>query len=455
MSASLVRPPVQEQVFRAVADFEGVGHVFAAATPRSRGSLREQAAEAVDAIRAAMHAEGAEDAIVHQVVFLSARESIAHCRQLVRELYGADMPATSFVPQPPCDGSLLTIEAMGLRTKGGDVAVRRTDEHVVVAKYAGMEWVYAAGAVPRTSAAGVYEKSACALHQLRRLLPEGGAHLNEIIRAWFFLGGIVDDEGDHQRYHEFNRARTDFYRDLHFLDERIPESVDGRVFPASTGIGTSGKGICMSAWAVSSPRKEVVAVPLENPRQTAAYCYAKAYSPQSPKFSRGMALHTGRDTMLFISGTASITNSETRHVGDVRAQTHETLDNIAALISEENLGRHGLRGSGTTLAGLGVIRAYVKRLEDYPIVRDVCRARLGNVPATFVVADVCRPDLLVEIEGIAVAQAAPNAAHPCRAVRSLPCADEGCGKHGPYCPEGCPEKFVCPNAVLPGPTAVP
>ena len=75
----------------------------------------------------------------------------------------------------------------------------------------------------------------------------------------------------------------------------------------------------MSALALVSDAPEVIAVPLENPRQTAAYHYGAAYSPQSPKFSRGMALRYGPETILFVSGTASITNAETRHPGDVQA----------------------------------------------------------------------------------------------------------------------------------------
>ena len=78
-----------------------------------------------------------------------------------------------------------------------------------------------------------------------------------------------------------------------------------------------------------------------------------------------MALSCGQYATIFVSGTASITASETRHVGDAAAQTDETLDNIAALISEENLCRHGLPGLGTALDGLGLVRVYIKRQEDY------------------------------------------------------------------------------------------
>ncbi len=157
----------------------------------------------------------------------------------------------------------------------------------------------------------------------------------------------------------------------------------------------------MSAIALVTQREDIRAVPLENPRQTPAFDYADCYSPESPKFCRAMALSCGNYATIFISGTASITDSETRHVGDAVAQTHETLDNIAALISEENLGRHGLPGLGTSLDGLGLVRVYIKRAADYEATRAACEQRLGELPTIYALGDVCRPELLVEIEGIA------------------------------------------------------
>ena len=115
-----------------------------------------------------------------------------------------------------------------------------------------------------------------------------------------------------------------------------------------------------------------------------------------------MAVSCGNMATIFISGTASITHSETLHIGDAAAQTHETLNNIEALIGEENLGRHGLPGLGTSLDGLGYVRVYIKRQEDYARVRAVCEERLGELPTIYAIADVCRPELLVEIEGMAI-----------------------------------------------------
>lgn len=454
MSTHLVCKIARERSHHSVVELNGVSHIFAAVVPRVGASLRDQARDALETMADVMSAEGAAGAVIHQAVFVANSEWIAACRQIVREFYGRDMPATSYIPQPPCEGKPLTIEAMGLGRGRDKVDIQRISDQVVVTRHDGVAWVYADHAVPRTSALGVYEKTICSYQHLRRLLPDAGARLDQVLRLWLHLGGIVDDDGPIQRYKELNRARTDVYQHVRFLTDRLPEGYTGPAFPASTGIGTGGRSITLSALAVVSDADDVVAVPLENPRQTAAYAYSAGYSPASPKFSRGLALCHGEDTTLFISGTASITNSETRHVGDVVAQTHETLENITALISEVNLSRHGLPGRGTALEGLGVARVYIKRPQDCAKVRAVCEERLGAVPASYVIADVCRPDLLVEIEGIAFSRQDPvasSAAPRHRWTASVP-ACLGCGQNGqcaPYCPETCPERLLCPNAVLP------
>jgi enamine deaminase RidA (YjgF/YER057c/UK114 family) len=114
-----------------------------------------------------------------------------------------------------------------------------------------------------------------------------------------------------------------------------------------------------------------------------------------------MAVSGGGRATIFVSGTASITDSETRWIGDAARQTTETLDNIEALISEDNLAGHRWPGKGARLDDLAFVRVYIKYQEDYEKVRAVCEDRLGELPAIYAIADVCRDDLLVEIEGIA------------------------------------------------------
>lgn len=407
MTAHTIRKASHGGVGYSVVDLADVRHVFMAAVPRLGTTLRQQASDALRQIDVAAKAERARGSIVLQSVFLADFAQLDACRQIIRDFYGSDLPATNYIPQPPCDGKLLSIEALALGQGMGEVDVRRVSDQLVIARHNGIEWVHCAQMVPQSEAAGVYDGAISAFQRVQSLLTGVEVRFDQVIRTWLYLGGIVDAEGPTQRYQELNRARTDFYRDIPFLAGRISPGCRGPVYPASTGIGAEGRGLVVSALALVTERTDVVAVPLENPRQTAAYEYDACYSPMSPKFSRAMALSCGAFATIFVSGTASIMHSETRHVGDATAQTRETLENIAALISEENLCRHGLPGLGSSLESLGLVRVYVKRQEDYAKTRAVCEQYMGDLPTIYAVADVCRPELLVEIEAVAFSKKSP------------------------------------------------
>ena len=389
-----------------VVDLNDVRHVFVAATPQSEGDLRHQAGDALRTIESVVREQGTRGSIVHQAVFMANPRQIDECRRIILDFYGNELPATSYISQPPSDGKLLAIEALGVGQGKGEVDIERISEKLVIARHNGIAWAHCAQVVPETNVDGVYGGTLDAFEQIRRLFGESKIRFDQVIRTWLYLGGIVDDDGPVQRYKELNRARTDFYRDIQFQADRLPANCRGPIFPASTGIGTEGRGIMISAIALATERKDIKVVPLENPRQTPAFDYATHYSPKSPKFSRAMALSCGNYATIFISGTASITHSETKHIGDAAAQTHETLDNIEALISENNLAQHHLPGLGSSLEGLALVRVYVKRQADYADIRAVCEKRLGELPTIYAMADVCRPDLLVEIEGIAFSRKA-------------------------------------------------
>jgi enamine deaminase RidA (YjgF/YER057c/UK114 family) len=375
---------------------------MAVAVPRTGGTLHEQAQDALKTIEAVHDEESTRGSIVHQAVFVARPDLIPECRAIIKDFYGPGLPATSYVIQPPCEGKLLAIEALGVGQGKGEVEIERLSDQVVRVSHRALSWVHCANVTPRDGVTGVYNQTISSLSRMRAMLAKLHVDFDRIIRTWIYLGGIVADEQGTQRYKELNRARSAFFEGVQFLAGCQPEVPQGfEPYPASTGIGTEGRDLMMSCIALATQRPDIVAMPLENPRQTAAFQYASSYSPKSPKFARALALSCGSYATIFISGTASIVNSESRHVGDVDGQTHQTLDNIEALISEENLRRHGLPGLGSSLDNLGLVRIYIKRQEDYERARAICRSRLGNVPTVYAVADVCRPELLVEIEGMA------------------------------------------------------
>jgi enamine deaminase RidA (YjgF/YER057c/UK114 family) len=127
----------------------------------------------------------------------------------------------------------------------------------------------------------------------------------------------------------------------------------------------------------------------------------EAYDYQKPSsFSRGLRLEFGNIGVLLISGTASIgANGETLHAGDFRAQTQRTFENITAL----------LRSEGATWKDIVRTTCYLRDIDrDYAAFNEERTAfyasqGLDPLPAsTGIEAKLCRPELLVEIEAIAL-----------------------------------------------------
>ncbi|MEV7553926.1 FkbO/Hyg5 family chorismatase [Amycolatopsis sp. NPDC089917] len=206
-----------------------------------------------------------------------------------------------------------------------------------------------------------------------------------ILRMWNLVGGIIDDNADGvEIYRDFCAGRAEAFA-----------LWSGRILhiPAATGIGTRGDGVYLY---FISGRADAEVHHLENPRQTPAYHYPESYGPKAPSFARA----TFADGTLYISGTASIIGDETVHKGDISGQVDVTLENITTLISTENLGKVRPEG-GYSLKDLDLIKVYVSRPEDIPFVRSRCEEVFSpDARVVYLNVDICRPDLLVEIEAI-------------------------------------------------------
>ncbi len=374
-------------------------------TPRSRGAFAEQASEVFSSLKAILGAQSQPMTVTSQTLFLRDAAAQAECERLLAAHYGAALPVTNFVLQPPCCGAALSLEAWAIG--GNTVRVERFGPQALAVSYDGTRWVYCGG-LHAPAAAGAYAQMSATLEQMRAALAAAGTDFEHVVRTWFYLGGITQPEGETQRYMEMNRARTDFYRDISFGRSLLEANVLHGIYPASTGIGMRGTGLVAGCLALQSRRDDALLVHLENPQQTPAYAYHSRYSPKSPKFSRGMALVLGEYVTAWISGTASIVNSESRHPGDIERQTEQTIDNIERLIAPSNFAAHGLRHAGATLHDLAKVRVYLKQPEHFTRCKAVCERRFGRVPAIYAVADICRPELLVEIEGVAFSRRASS-----------------------------------------------
>ncbi len=379
----------------------GIRHAFAVASARPEKEIEEATTQTLEILAQAIDQAGVAADTLRLTAFVAEPTMISPCLDAIRRYHGAAMPVTDVIPQKPADGSPVAIELWGIVADRDDLDIERVDADVVKVSHDGITTVHCSRVASGVGNLGVHEQATRGFASLTTLLASQDVGFDQVVRTWLYLGDIVGPEGDTQRYKELNRARSDLFSNCSFRVNRSLSSTTEPAYPASTGIGAEGRDLTLSCIAVASRRRDLQVIPLENPRQTSAFEYAPVYSPQSPKFSRAMAIEVGKEAMIFISGTASITRSETQHPSDAAAQTRETLANIEALISEPNVSRHGLPGFGADLHQLAVARVYIKRAEDYPTIRSVCEQQLGQVPVTYTLADVCRPQLLVEIEGIA------------------------------------------------------
>ncbi len=215
--------------------------------------------------------------------------------------------------------------------------------------------------------------------------------VSSIIRQWNYVENILGFDGARQRYQEFNNIRAEFYG----------KNFEKNGYPAATGIGMNRGGVIVEFVAVQS--KNSKSVSLNNPRQVAAHLY----SPKvlvgkeqdikcTPRFERAKYFELFGKKMIFISGTASIIGEKTIGAGDAVEQTRVTVQNIRQLYSDE------------ILAGIaekipepkyGHARIYVKNRKDFASIKRTFKKYFGNLPVVYIVADICREDLLVEIEG--------------------------------------------------------
>lgn len=377
------------------------------AVPGSRGGFRQQAEELLAQVRCIVERQPVPLTPTALMVFLRDRADEPLCRMLVAAAFGDAAPVTTLVEQPPCCGAALGLELWA--AGGPNARIERPVPGVLAVEADGIRWIHCGDVRPDPPTPDAYGESLAAFNRMQRRLEAAGAGFDQVVRTWIYVNRITAEQAGRERYKELNRARTDFYAGIRFAGRVRAGTPPGTSFPASTGIGTGGDRITMACLAMQSSRPDVFIVPLENPQQTPAFAYQPLYSPQSPKFSRAMAVVQGHFITTLISGTASIVDSRTVHPGNADRQTRQTIENIENLVSAENFARHGLPGAGATLKDVAKLRVYVKRPEDYETCRRAVEQALPGVPAIYLQADVCRPDLLVEIEAVTFSPLQPSA----------------------------------------------
>lgn len=214
-------------------------------------------------------------------------------------------------------------------------------------------------------------------------------------RIWHFVPRINAWDSDLENYRLFCRGRADAFRRV------LGETFQGAL-PAASAVGSiEEEPVMLFVGGRDAPRHA------ENPEQVPAYQYPAVYGPRAPSFARASRVALAGGTVVFVSGTASIKASETIHPGNCEKQVATTLHNLS-LIGEAS----GLGGDLGRAAGAGrCFVTYLRRVEDFPLVASLLRKQLicPGDQTVYLQADICRSDLMVEIEATVVlpASAAP------------------------------------------------
>jgi hypothetical protein len=204
-----------------------------------------------------------------------------------------------------------------------------------------------------------------------------------LLRLWNYVPRINEIEQGLERYRRFNVGRQQAFVDAG------RDAFEGA--PAACAVGAAGSRLAIRFLAAREP-----AIPVENPRQVSAYRYSPAFGPRSPTFSRAALADAGAGRVaLWISGTASIVGEASMHAGDPQAQLAETLRNLEAVIDSANA-----RGAARFAPSDFDWVAYLRDPAHLPLIEQRLAAWGGSIVP--VRADICRAELLVEIEGHAI-----------------------------------------------------
>lgn len=195
-----------------------------------------------------------------------------------------------------------------------------------------------------------------------------------LLRIWNYLDAINAGDGDNERYRLFCGGRA-----CSLAEYGITH------YPAATAIGHHGPRGLLQVYALCSTQSGRA---LENPRQVSAWKYPRQYGPTAPNFARAMRLPNGS---LAISGTAAVIGYASHHVDDISSQADEAFTNLGALLEHAGVPAFDAHSP---------LKVYVRRPRDVDAVQRALAQHLDPaVPRLLLRGDICRRELLVEIDG--------------------------------------------------------
>ena len=315
----------------------------------------------------------------------------------VKERFAKAHPAVAFVSQDPENGKSVALEVFmdhGMPNR----LIYKQHENIpyVVVEHKNYKEVYVSGLTGAIKG-DIHENSNTALSQMEKILNAEKMDFSNIVRQWNYIERIThvsDKLKKFQHYQIFNDIRSDFYSKSEFING----------YPSATGIGASACGVVVNFIAVSNSAN-VKITPVKNPEQIDAHQYSQkvlvgreSYK-SSPKFERGKLVTNGEGAKMYISGTAAIVGESTLFPDDVEKQVIVTINNIKNLVKSAQIPKL-YDTQPDEESSYSYVRAYVKYAKDIETVKRLCEKHFNSDCFQCLVSDICRDNLLVEIEGL-------------------------------------------------------
>jgi len=324
-----------------------------------------------------------------------------HIDATITKTFGKECPPFGVVMQEPEDPYIVIAEVGFVDQHSANVTYGSFhDRYYCIVDAENYKEYWTIGAQSVHPDFNILASSNASFSYLYDLYDHLGLSFNNIVRQWNYVGELLSKENIdgrlRQHYQMFNETRSQFYKKYR----------DRKDFPAATGIGMLYLGVCIDSFSITGDDNLKI-VPISNPCQSESYKYGQKVlvgapdcalpQNQPPQFERAKLIVLKDAARLIISGTASIIGEDTVGIGDVEEQTRITIKNIQILSAPETL---KTQCPEITLIPetYSYVRVYVKFKEDISKVKKICIEAFGDVPTTYVVADICRDNLLVEIE---------------------------------------------------------
>ncbi len=377
---------------------------FKIINPESLGNIAEEVKDCAQQL-GSVYSRLNSKAIIVRANWFYRKTTNSTCAQFQNVIFDAmelegvgHIPFTIVSEKPVGEASVQLVICLITNFSGQVVAkgINLVDRVYCQVKYLNQKWLFTGGAGCSEEKLSTRNSAHQAFREIKAILENENYSFQNLVRQWNYVPEITIKETDNkgmpfQNYQEFNDVRAAWY---------LKEGLD-KDFPASTGIGVYSRGVNIEVIALD-PGSDLHIKSLHNPEQSDAHQYSSSKlvgekAVEAPRFERGKMVFDDGNGHIWVSGTASILG-ENSVDGDIQEQTSVTLNNIDRLLKPENLIHNGLPWQSISVNAL-YIRAYVKHRQDGEWVESRLKEKYPGAVRHVLEADICRPELLIEIEG--------------------------------------------------------